>query len=329
MDIIKQIKGLDKSKIIRPSYGEASLKSWEPTYDEMMKKLEFIEKYWNNVSTTTNNAVSSQLQSILSNLNNLMACDQGKYVSQKQVISNQIDLHYNDIRLHWSQYAIAALEDSGLLDNVNVKNEYEGLTKKMQIATSDALTKIEKESQEIIAQAKMKADEIENSVRKTAQKISVQEAQEQFKQAAAYHTKNIVLWGSISAFAIIGFIILIIYLLNVEFEKEWTWQIIYYSVIRATLLGFVGTLIAFCLRILKAHLHMKEHSLHRQRIANSIASFAESATNKEQRDLILSRLVDSISIFGNSGMIGGDEEGTSKITIDNINRTLTALKGQN
>jgi hypothetical protein len=79
-------------------------------------------------------------------------------------------------------------------------------------------------------------------------------------------------------------------------------------------------------RILKSHLHMREHNLHRQRIANSMASFAESAMNNDQRDVILSRLVDSIATFGISGMLGNEDDGGSKITIDNITRTLGALK---
>jgi len=84
-------------------------------------------------------------------------------------------------------------------------------------------------------------------------------------------------------------------MLLIELPDKWTWQIVYYSVLRVTALGFIGTFLAFSQRILKSHLHMREHNLHRQRIANSMASFAESAMNNDQRDVILSRLVDSIA----------------------------------
>jgi len=137
---------------------------------------------------------------------------------------------------------------------------------------------------------------------------------------------NIKIWGGISIGLIIIFVGVIIYMLKIKLPNEWTWQVIYYSVIRAAIIGFVGTLMAFSLKILKSHLHMREHNLHRERIANSMAAFSESAMNKDQRDIILSKLVESVANFGNSGMINKDEDGNSKVTIDNITRTLSAIK---
>jgi len=87
----------------------------------------------------------------------------------------------------------------------------------------------------------------------------------------------------------------------------------------------ISTIIGFSLKMLRANLHMHQHNLHRKRIANSMASFAESAMNSEQRDLILSQLVESVSNFGTSGMINKDSD-KSGISIDSITKTVSNLK---
>jgi hypothetical protein len=57
-----------------------------------------------------------------------------------------------------------------------------------------------------------------------------------------------------------------------------------------------------------------------------MAAFVESANEKNQCDIILTKLIDSVAEFGNSGLISGDDENTSKVTIDNLSSSLGALK---
>ena len=110
---------------------------------------------------------------------------------------------------------------------------------------------------------------------------------------------------------------------DIENLPEKTGPVIYYTGIRLAILAILGTVSAFTLKIFKAHLHMHQHNLHRKRIANSMEAFVESANSKEQRDIILSHLVDSIVTFGNSGIISREEDSSqgSKMTIDNITRS--------
>lgn len=320
------IKGLDRDKIIRPEYGQTSLKSWVPVFDDMQNKFDFILKYWSQVNVNTNQEVQSALTSIHGQLMELIGFSESHFVSRRQNVIGQIANDFNIIKKHWPHYVIAAIDDSGLLLNLDFKKEFETFKNDLDKLTKDAKKDIKSESQKIINQAKNEAGKIESLARKTAQKISVKEAQDQFEAAASNNVTNIKIWGGITIGLIIVFSVLVICMLFVELDSDDTWEIIYHSVLRLTIIAFVGTLLAFCLKILRSHLHMKEHNLHRQRIANSMASFAESATNQEQRDIILSRLVDSVATFGNSGMIGNDEDGSSKITIDNITRTLSALR---
>ncbi len=101
--------------------------------------------------------------------------------------------------------------------------------------------------------------------------------------------------------------------------------IIYFTALRITILAAIGGVAAFCLKILRANMHMRAHNLHRQRLANSMAAFVESASTNEQRDLILAHLVDAIASFGSSGLLAkpDDSVSPSKMTIDTINRTLS------
>src|SRR5690606_24349582 len=171
--------------------------------------------------------------------------------------------------------------------------------------------------------AKKLAQQIEERARKTAAHISVEAAQEQFREAQKDHKKQVRLWAILSLISIFAFIITAIYLASVKYPEQWQWHVIYYTAIRITILTAVGAIAAFCLKILRANMHMSAHNLHRQRVANSLAAFVESAVTPEQRDLILAHLVDSIATFGNSGLLKEEDSIYSpKMTIDTITRNI-------
>lgn len=50
----------------------------------------------------------------------------------------------------------------------------------------------------------------------------------------------------------------------------------------------------------------------------------ESAFTADQRDMILTRMVDAVASFGTSGLVAGDDDSASapKMTVDNIMRTF-------
>lgn len=65
---------------------------------------------------------------------------------------------------------------------------------------------------------------------------------------------------------------------------------------------------------------MRQMNKHRWRLANSMAAFVGAAESAEQRDIILSQMVNAISSFGNSGLIDPNDDpiAASKISIDTI-----------
>lgn len=328
LTIIKKIKELDETKIIRKNLGDASFKDFQPLWDEVKSKIYFIEKFYNTINTNTNNQVNSHLNAIENQLTTLIGYSDSQFINQKLNIKNAVEKHLDSIRNYWPQYAIAAIEDLGLLTNTGVKEQFNYLISELNEAKGNALIEIKELYERAIEEAKKKAEEIESSARKTAENVSVKEAQKQFTDAATHNFLQIKIWGIITVVLITVFICFIIYLLNgVDLPTVWNWSFVYLSILRIGILGLISTIIGFGLKMLKANLHMHQHNLHRKRLANSMAAFAESAMTNEQRDLILSQLVESVSNFGTSGMINKESD-KGGISIDSITKTVSTLNGK-
>ena len=131
--------------------------------------------------------------------------------------------------------------------------------------------------------------------------------------------------GSLSIFGGFVFIGSALYFLSAEVPDQWQWQIIYKGVLRGSLIAFFGTITAFFLKMFRAHLYMREKNKHRVRVANCIEAFVNSAATEEQRDSILSQLVDSVTQFGSSGLLQREDDNVSrpKMSIESMIKTLS------
>ena len=104
---------------------------------------------------------------------------------------------------------------------------------------------------------------------------------------------------------------------------------LYHTLLRVIVLSAIAGTAAFAFRMLRAHLHLAEKNKHRVRVANSVESFVQSALEPAQRDLILARLVDSIVIFGDSGLVKHDEDDrSSPMSGDVIGRIVAAISSK-
>jgi ABC-type multidrug transport system fused ATPase/permease subunit len=161
-------------------------------------------------------------------------------------------------------------------------------------------------------------------ISKTARKVSVHEAQQQFDEAQRTHTKRIKWWGTLSALSMVMFLTVAWSFAIGPPPSTGTAVAIYHVAIRITVLTALAAVATFCLRVLRAHMHMREVSLHRQRIANSMAAFVEAAATDEQGDAVFSRMVDSVVGFGASGLILESDEQVlpAKLAVDSIIRTI-------
>jgi uncharacterized membrane protein len=94
--------------------------------------------------------------------------------------------------------------------------------------------------------AKKLAQEIEDRARKTAAHISVDAAQEQFREAQIILKSEVKLWAWLSGLATVAFILVAIYLAKIHLPEGMKWEIVYFAAIRITILTAVGAVATFC-----------------------------------------------------------------------------------
>ncbi len=330
--IVENLKKVDTEKLFRPKLGEESLQGkLEPILTEIIKKAEFALQYAEDVHNSPVSTLTGQLTAIHTQLNTQANLTNADYITQRQGFLNAIGERMQELLNPWPAFVAAAVEKRGFLEDEGIRKEYEETVQSMKAQAGEVLNGVKAESQTILSEAKRIADEIEQRARRTAARVSVQEAQAQFKEAQKSHDLQVWIWASLSIFVIAVFLVAIWRMFNHAPESTWTWhQSVYFAAIRLLLLGTLGAVATFCMRVFRAHMHMQEQNRHRQRVANSIGSFVESAVTPEQRDLILAKLVDAVVDFGASGLLPGEEDSmpSTKLAIDSVTRNLIPPPGK-
>lgn len=324
-EVVQEIGSIDKQKLTRPTLGVDSLEEQlQPRMKELDQKLSLAVEYASEVPSNQVNSISSVLERIRNAMTKLAGMsDSTTYIQYSNLFMQHFDTYMEELREYWGPFVIEAILNKRLLDEDGIKTAHDEAVSELKVQASKTLEEIQEKSEESVAQARRLAEQIENRARQTATKISVKEAQSQFQEAQKQFDSSVKIWSIISCIPITLFLTLGVYLWNHQGPSE-VGSAIYETGIRFAILGSLGALSAFCLRILRAHIHMRQQNLHRQRVANSIEAFVQSAVTPEQRDLILSYLVHSIIVFGNSGLVQEREESVnpSHLAIDSINRTF-------
>lgn len=321
-----EIEQINKDRLLRSSLGEESLQEdFGSRLQEIQRRFEFALQYASEVHDNQVANILEPLSYIKSTMEAQTNLSNAEYVAQRSNFLANIDAYLEQLKEFWPPFVTAAVESRGFLEDEGVRREYERTIDSIKNESDSALQQVKSEAEKTIAQARALAEQIENRARLTASRISVEEAQKQFRDAQTALDRQVKLWSGLSAVCVVGFIGSAIYFANIELPDQWRWHVIYHSAIRVSILTAVGTAAAFCLKILRAHLHMSEKNRHRQRVANSIGAFVESAVTPDQRDLILSQLVESVVQFGNSGLLHREDENVyrPKMTIDSIMRTFS------
>lgn len=325
-NLSEAIMNVEEDKLLRASLGELSLeRDFVSTLKEIKKKVAILIQYANELHDEQLQAIVGELESIRTEMEQQAAFTSQDYATNRDQFLNNIETYLGRIRLHWSPVVTTAIEARGLLDDEGIRQEYEHTIESIKQESESALKEVKEEANKTIEEARALAKEIEDRARFTATGISVEEAQRQFREAQGALDKRVKVWSVLGIVSILGFIVAALYFLNTDLPDQWRWQVVYHSSIRVSILTAIGTAAAFCLKILRAHLHMSEKNRHRQHVANSMAAFVQSAVTPEQRDLILGQLVESIVQFGNSGLVQREDDHIyrPKMTIDSITRTLS------
>ena len=317
--LAKAIADVDREKLLRPSLGEEALQEeFLPTLEEIDKKVEFALEHAPEVHETLVQNILGGFENIRSEMEQQANRDNAEYVALRSGFLAAIADQLEHLKQFWSPLVAAAVESRGLLVDEGIQRESERTITSIRKESENALQQVQVEAQKTIEEARVLAEEIENRARLTATGISVEEAQKQFQEAQSSLDKRVQNWAIWAGASILSFIGVAIYFATVDLPEQWRWEVIYHSAIRISILTAIGTGAAFCLKILRAHMHMSEKNRHRQRVANSMGAFVGSAVTPEQRDLILSQLVESVVQFGHSGLLQREDDNVyrPKMTID-------------
>ncbi len=326
--IIKQLDGVDKDKLLRSNLGIESLK------EELQSRLIQIDqiknmamKYSLAVSEETVNQAVGVFTQIFNQLNAQAALTNPQYISNRQPFLQQIDQGLEALKKVRPFFVVAALEEKGLLDSQDIQELNKQGIEQLKAGTKEALDHLTQEANHVLENARNLAKEIEDGARRTATGVSVQEAQKQFREVQIDINRQVVLWAVMSVAGLAFFLRAIYYFAQHQnLPDQWTWQILYYTAIRITFLSVIAAAAGYCFSLLKTYIQLRQRNKHRQCIANSIESFVNSALTKDQRDVIFANLVQSVISYGDSGFEAGNSESifSGKIPIDAMTKVTSA-----
>lgn len=311
---IDLFKSLDPSKILRPELGVESLeKIFSEVLDDISSRIDSVNKVAVFVSDNSIQSVISHLQNINSQLSTLSNFPNQEYISRKSDIVRNVRSYLDAIKDIWPIFFTALQEQ--FPQNASPKEADKII--------SELSNKLSEADQRLI-KFNLTLDEAENikeAAQNTAKKISIKDAQDQFRDAK----KNLYWKIGLTSLGVAGSLIWF-FVLAFNYQSEinclndaWTWKIGYHASIRAVILGAVAAISTFFITLLKAYLHLLEHNLHKQRVANSTEAFIAAAISPEYKDVILEQLVSSVTNFGDSGILkreASENSPISKINLD-------------
>ncbi len=331
-DILEGVSSVDMENLKRPSLGQESLvKEIESREERVRQLVELARSYAPLVHDEIVHIICSNLQTIRKVMANQAALQSPDYLANRTEFLNQLDNHMEEANRWKPVVAGAAMLARGLLEDEGLRHESERALDTLRQNTEETLAKIQSEAEKSIQGAKDLAEEIEAKARRTAAKISVQEAQQQFLEASRQDAKRVKSWAWLAGLAVCALIatpLLFIAFWPLPQTDQWP-VALYHTILRVLLLSAIAGMAAFAFRMFRAHLHIAEKNRHRLRVANSVESLVQSALEPAQRDLILAKLTDSIVSFGDSGLVQQTTEDRSgTISGDLIGRVVAAISSK-
>lgn len=326
---LDKLQKVDIAKVVRKNLGDESIdESFSPKSAEILRLQDFVRRYAQGVHDSPVNQARDTFENIANLMIQLAATDSAAYIGQRSTFLQQVETHLRNSLLWRPAFVSAAVEERGFLEDEGIRQEYRRAVEQLQRDSATTLANVKQEADRALEGAKKLAEEIETRARKTAAKISVKEAQEQFSIASTDLTGKVTFWGRVGVGSTIALVAVAVGFMWWPLPDSGSWPVaLYHTVMRVFVLSSMGAVSAFSFRMLRAHMHMAEKNRHRVRVANSVESFVNSALEPQQRDLLLAKLAEAIIDFGESGIIKGDrdEQESSIVSGDMLGRILAAV----
>jgi hypothetical protein len=326
---LEKLEKVDVQKVLRKNLGDESLDlAFSPQLTKINRLHQFVKQYAPAVHDQVVNQARSTFDAITDLMTKQAERASPEYISERETFLQQVESHLNN-SLQWRPaFVTTAVEERGFLEDEGIRQEYAKAVEKLQQESAATLKSVKEEANKALQEAKALAEEIETRARRTATKISVQEAQQQFQTATTDSEKAVTNWARACVATTTLLIAVAAAFMWWPLPDPGTWPVaLYHTLLRIVVLSATAAVSAFTFRMLRAHMHMAEKNRHRVRIANSVESFVNSALEPQQRDLLLAKLAGEIIDFGESGIIRGqaDDHDSSVVSADMLGRILATL----
>ena len=317
-NIVENIKSLNDKQVLRPDYGEFSLQRRKPGYfDRIKSRCDYYLKYAPSVSGDYVERVTNILDAIYSALVHLNNADRNEYANIIDDHIQTLEVQEEEFNKYRAYFMVEHIIESQVLEDDAIAQR----KALMESVLTDLDRRIEMAQEE-----GKKADHKMAIVTGKATEGSFKKAIDQFKEAQDYLDRKCLWWllACAGSVALLAGILAWFLFADVSELGNNRGMAIYYTAIRIAVLSVFGGLSGFCLRVYLSQLHMSRHNYHKQCIANIMDSFVHAAVDPEQKDKILSILVEAVAKFGSSGLIRDrdDHMTSSRMAIDQITRTV-------
>lgn len=326
---LDKLQKVDIAKLLRKGLGDESLES---AFSKQLADIQHLRDFARTYAPGVHDDFVNQARGTFENLASLMAQQADRaaaeYIGYRNTFLEQVANLLRDSGRWRPAFVATAVEERGFLEDEGIRQEYARTVEQLRREAAATLASVKEEADKALRGAKALADEIENRARRTAAKISVQEAQRQFEAASTESKKTVKGWAFASAGATVLLVGAAVAFMWWPLPGAGLWPVaLYHTLLRVFVLSATGAVSTFTFRMLRAHMHMAEKNRHRVRIANSVEGFVNSAVEPQQRDLLLAKLAEAIIDFGESGIIRGerDEHESTVVSADMLGRILATL----
>lgn len=343
---LDSLRDIEEERLMRSFLGSDLPLSENVTFVEQRKKIEqrmeIAIKFGHEVSDTQMQNINNIVDRIVSSIKEQSDLENRAYIDNQPSFLENISQFIEEMDGIWMPFAACLAEYTYSTDSVHaiekqieefgknsmdeIRREMDQIIEKAEDASTSLITKAREEANNIIGDAQKTLE----GARLTATGQSVEEAQEQFREAQKEINVNVRIWAILSAVGIAIFVLFSVKYTPTDIPEEWKWSILYHSTIKISILAIIGTVTSFFVKTFRAYLYMSAKNKHRIRVTNSIEAFLGTVHTADQRDLILSQLVDAVTQFGTSGLLSKEEDSpyNPKITLESIMKNISTKPPQ-
>jgi hypothetical protein len=189
---------------------------------------------------------------------------------------------------------------------------------------SDASERLRKELEGLLQELSARGNEVVAQSKKRIAGDILNDAQQQFSSAQRGLNIQVGVWSGVAVGCLVAFFWFAGCLLDTQLPEKWTWQIAFFAGVRIIILGGIGAVASFALRMVKAHIALAQVNAHRTRVARSMPSFLEVAPS-DQRFTVLESLIGTIISTKESAINDSNAE-TVLTTVSVVEQAMKAKK---